>query len=86
MITYAKKGSLHHKRLAFKFLQNKEAVKVLFDEIAREYVLGWEIIGEVIIVQILIFCNMIFCFLTFILIYKTRTDPTINLEDVWIQI
>ena len=33
MITYAKKGSLHHRRLAFKFLQNKEAVKVLFDEI-----------------------------------------------------
>ena len=34
MITYAKKGSLHHRRLAFKFLQNKEAVKILFDEIA----------------------------------------------------
>ena len=33
MITYAKKGSLHHRRLAFKFLQNKEAVKILFDEI-----------------------------------------------------
>jgi len=33
MITYAKKGSLHHRRLAFKFLQNKEAVKTLFDEI-----------------------------------------------------
>lgn len=34
MITYAKKGSLHHRRLAFKFLQNKEAIKILFDEIA----------------------------------------------------
>ena len=33
LITYAKKGSLHHRRLAFKFLQNKEAVKVLFNEI-----------------------------------------------------
>jgi len=33
MITYAKKGSLHHRRLAFKFLQNKEAVKTLFGEI-----------------------------------------------------
>ena len=33
LITYAKKGSLHHRRLAFKFLQNKEAVKTLFDEI-----------------------------------------------------
>ena len=33
LIKYAKKGALHHKRLAFKFLQNKEAVKVLFDEI-----------------------------------------------------
>lgn len=33
MITYAKKGTLHHRRLAFKFLQNKEAVIALFDEI-----------------------------------------------------
>ena len=33
LITYAKKGSLHHRRLAFRFLQNKNAVKVLFDEI-----------------------------------------------------
>lgn len=33
MITYAKKGSMHHRRLAFKFLQNKEAVKILFDEL-----------------------------------------------------
>ena len=33
LITYAKKGALHHRRLAFKFLQNKEAVKTLFDEV-----------------------------------------------------
>jgi large subunit ribosomal protein L17 len=33
LITYAKKGSLHHRRLAFRFLQNKQAVKTLFDEI-----------------------------------------------------
>jgi large subunit ribosomal protein L17 len=33
LITYAKKGSMHHRRLAFKFLQNKEAVKTLFGEI-----------------------------------------------------
>jgi len=33
LITFAKKGSLHHRRLAFKFLQNKEAIKTLFGEI-----------------------------------------------------
>ncbi len=33
LIGYAKKGSVHHRRLAFKFLQNKEAVKTLFNEI-----------------------------------------------------
>lgn len=33
LVTYAKKGSLHHRRLAFKFLQNKTAVTALFDEI-----------------------------------------------------
>jgi len=37
LITYAKKGSLHHRRLAFKFLQNKEAVKVLFDVLGPNY-------------------------------------------------
>jgi large subunit ribosomal protein L17 len=37
LITYAKKGSLHHRRLAFKFLQNKNAVTSLFDEIAQEF-------------------------------------------------
>jgi len=33
LVTYAKSGSVHHRRLAFKFLQNKEAVKTLFDVI-----------------------------------------------------
>ncbi|RMH65084.1 MAG: 50S ribosomal protein L17 [Calditrichaeota bacterium] len=33
LITYAKKGTVHHRRLAFKFLQNKNAVKILFDEV-----------------------------------------------------
>ncbi len=37
LITYAKKGSLHHRRLAFKFLQNKEAVTTLFDELASSF-------------------------------------------------
>jgi large subunit ribosomal protein L17 len=34
LITYAKKGDLHHRRLAFGFLRNKDSIKVLFDEIA----------------------------------------------------
>jgi len=33
LVTYAKKGSLHHRRLAFKLLQNKQAVTTLFEEI-----------------------------------------------------
>ncbi len=37
LITYGKKGTLHHRRLAFQFLQNKQAVKTLFDEIAPVY-------------------------------------------------
>ena len=37
LITLAKKGSLHHRRLAFKFLQNKQAVSTLFDEIGPKY-------------------------------------------------
>jgi len=37
LITYAKKGSLHHRRLAFKFLQNKQAVTTLFDELAPTF-------------------------------------------------
>ncbi len=34
LITYGKKGSVHHRRLAFKFLQNKQVVTSLFDEVA----------------------------------------------------
>ena len=34
LITYGKKGSVHHRRLAFKFLQNKQAVTSLFEEVA----------------------------------------------------
>lgn len=37
LITYGKKGTLHHRRLAFKFLQNKYAVTSLFDEIAPTF-------------------------------------------------
>ncbi len=37
LITYAKKGSVHHRRLAFKFLQNKEIVTSLFEKIAPVY-------------------------------------------------
>lgn len=37
LITYAKKGDLHHRRLAFGFLRNKESIKILFDEIAPAY-------------------------------------------------
>ncbi len=37
MITYGKRGSVHHRRLAFRFLQNKEAVKTLFEEIAPAF-------------------------------------------------
>lgn len=34
MVTLAKKGSLHDRRRAISKLRNKEAVKILFDEIA----------------------------------------------------
>ena len=37
LITYAKKGGLHHRRLAFGFLRNKETTKILFDEIAPAF-------------------------------------------------
>ncbi|NOX90484.1 MAG: 50S ribosomal protein L17 [Calditrichaeota bacterium] len=37
LITYGKKGSLHHRRLAFRLLQDKRAVTTLFDEIAPIY-------------------------------------------------
>jgi large subunit ribosomal protein L17 len=37
LITYAKKGDTHHRRLAFGFLRNKESIKILFDEIAPAF-------------------------------------------------
>lgn len=37
LITLGKKGDIHHRRLAFSRLRNKEAVKTLFDEIAPGY-------------------------------------------------
>jgi len=37
LITYAKKGELHHRRLAFAFLRNKQSINTLFDEIAPVY-------------------------------------------------
>jgi len=37
LITYGKKGTVHHRRLAFKFLQNKEAVTNLFEEVAPSF-------------------------------------------------
>ncbi len=37
LITYAKKGDTHHRRLAFSFLRHKDSIKTLFDEIAPAY-------------------------------------------------
>ena len=37
LITYAKKGDIHHRRLAFGFLRQKQSIKILFDEIAPTY-------------------------------------------------
>ena len=37
LITYAKKGDLHHRRLAFSFLRQKATIKMLFDEIGPSY-------------------------------------------------
>jgi len=37
MVTYAKGGSLHHKRLAFSVLHSHQLVKKLFDEIGPKY-------------------------------------------------
>ena len=37
LITYGKKNAVHHRRLAFKFLQDKAAVTELFDSIAPAY-------------------------------------------------
>jgi len=37
IITYGKKGSLHHKRLAMRYLRSREALKKLFEELAVRY-------------------------------------------------
>lgn len=37
LITYAKKGDTHHRRLAFAFLRQKATINTLFDEIAPTY-------------------------------------------------
>ncbi|MCF7919714.1 MAG: 50S ribosomal protein L17 [Candidatus Cloacimonetes bacterium] len=37
VITYGKKGSVHHRRLAFKVLGNRTLVKKVFDEMAPGY-------------------------------------------------
>ena len=37
LITIGKKGEIHHRRIAFSRLRNKEAVKTLFDEIAPRF-------------------------------------------------
>lgn len=37
MITLGKKGDLHRRRLAIARMRNKDAVKILFDEIALKY-------------------------------------------------
>lgn len=37
MITYAKRGQLSHRRLAFAFLRDKNSVNILFDEIAPAF-------------------------------------------------
>lgn len=37
LITYAKKGDLHHRRLAFSFLRQKSSINTLFDEIAPTF-------------------------------------------------
>ena len=37
MITYAKKGDLHHRRLAISKIRDEDAVKKLFSEIAPKY-------------------------------------------------
>ena len=37
VITYGKKGSLHHRRLALAFVPDKEAVEKVFQELATRY-------------------------------------------------
>ncbi|MDY6914972.1 MAG: 50S ribosomal protein L17 [Candidatus Cloacimonadota bacterium] len=37
VITYGKKDSIHHRRLAYKILQNRDLVKKVFDELAPKF-------------------------------------------------
>jgi len=37
VITYGKKGAVHHRRLAFKVLKNRDLVKKVFEEIAPRF-------------------------------------------------
>ena len=37
MITYAKKGSLHHRRLAARFINDKDVLNTLFTTFAERY-------------------------------------------------
>ncbi len=37
VITYGKKGTVHHRRMAFKILNNKDMVKKVFDQLAPRY-------------------------------------------------
>ena len=37
VITYGKRGSVHHRRLAYKVLQDRTLVKKVFDEIAPKF-------------------------------------------------
>ncbi|MBU0712383.1 50S ribosomal protein L17 [bacterium] len=37
LITYGKRGTVHHRRLAFKVLHDRTVVKTLFDHIAPQY-------------------------------------------------
>ncbi|MDP8269567.1 MAG: 50S ribosomal protein L17 [Candidatus Tenebribacter davisii] len=37
VITFGKKGSVHHRRLAFKILKNRDLVKKVFEEIAPRF-------------------------------------------------
>jgi len=37
IITYGKKDSVHHRRLTYKILQNRDLVKKVFDELAPQF-------------------------------------------------
>lgn len=37
LITYGKRGTVHHRRLAYSILQDRSVVKILFDHIAPQY-------------------------------------------------